>query len=228
MLCLPLTLGACLLLSQVAPFPPHARVLFQGDSITDMSRGRNDDPNHILGHSYAFLIAAETGAKYPERQIEFINRGVSGDKISDLVARWKTDCLDLKPTILSILVGVNDADHDVPNADYEAAYDRLLADTKHALPTAKIVLCEPFMLPTGWRKPMRYPHMWPGLKSNQATVRRLAAKYHTLFVPLQKAFDQAAKRAPAEFWIWDSVHPTYAGQQIIADAWVKVVGKAMR
>ena len=70
---------------------PRARILFQGDSITDGNRGRNSDPNHILGHGYVFLIAARWGAAYPEKDWAFFNRGVSGNTVNDLEKRWQTD-----------------------------------------------------------------------------------------------------------------------------------------
>jgi len=78
--------------------------LFQGDSITDGNRGRTKDPNHIMGHGYAFSIASRLGADLPEKQFTFYNRGISGNKVSDLAARWQADTLDLKPDVLSILV----------------------------------------------------------------------------------------------------------------------------
>jgi lysophospholipase L1-like esterase len=212
--------------SQLAKIPPGSRVLFQGDSITDMNRGRTDDPNHILGHSYAFLIAARTGATYPERKLEFVNRGASGNKIADLAARWDADAIAIKPTILSILVGVNDVDFATPPDQFEQTYDALLSRTQAALPDCKIVLCEPFGLPTGWRK-SRWPELQPRLVAIQAIVKKLAERRHATFVPLQSVFDEACKRGPADYWIWDSIHPTYSGQELIADQWAKIVNRKL-
>src|SRR5436190_18411808 len=90
----------------MAAFTPGARILFQGDSITDGNRGRSADPNHILGHGYAFIIAAKYGAAYADRNLTFLNRGVSGNKVTDLAKRWQKDTLELKPDVLSILIGV--------------------------------------------------------------------------------------------------------------------------
>src|SRR5436190_11183930 len=75
----------------LAAFTPGARILFQGDSITDGNRGRSADPNHILGHGYAFIIAAKFGAAFPEANLEFFNRGVSGNTVLDLEKRWPKD-----------------------------------------------------------------------------------------------------------------------------------------
>jgi lysophospholipase L1-like esterase len=210
-----------------ALFQPDDRILFQGDSITDMGRGRTEDPNHILGHGYAFLIAAREGADYPEQHLTFINRGVSGNESGDLLKRWQTDTLDLKPDVLSILIGVNDFGHaakaETPFSveDYEKRYDQLLSQTVAALPKVKLILCEPFFaLGKGtqahidrWKKTL--PEM-------AAVVEKLAKKYHAPVVHFQKVFDDATKRAPIDYWIWDGVHPTYSGHQLMADEWKRV------
>jgi lysophospholipase L1-like esterase len=203
-------------------FQPNMRILFQGDSITDMNRGRTDDPNHILGHSYAFLIAAKYGCDLPERHLVFINRGVSGNKVTDLQKRWQTDTLDLQPDLLSILIGVNDLNANISADDYEKHYDQLLDQTTHALPSIRLVLCEPFGLPVG-----KYKDNWNQRKADlaalQKIVQKLGDKYHATVVHLQTVFDEACKKAPADYWIWDGVHPTYSGQQLVANEWVRTV-----
>lgn len=202
-------------------FENHTRILFQGDSITDGNRGRSADPNHILGHGYVFIIAARNGAASPQCDWTFINRGVSGNRVPDLIKRWPTDALDLKPDVLSILIGVNDL-NSLSADEYEVQYDKLLADTVAALPGVKLVLCEPFGLPNP-KKPENWPTRRNDLARRQAIVKKLATKYHAVFVPLQEVFDDACRRAPAEYWIWDGVHPTYAGHQLLADRWERVV-----
>jgi lysophospholipase L1-like esterase len=203
-------------------FADGARILFQGDSITDGNRGRNSDPNHILGHGYQFIIAAKFGDELAERHLVFMNRGISGNKVSDLTRRWQKDTLDLKPDLLSILIGVNDYNFGVTAADFEQQYDELLAATTNALPNVKLVLGEPFGLPVG-----KYKVDWEKHQADfavrQAIVNQLAAKYHAPVVHFQKAFDDATTRAPAEYWIWDGIHPTYSGHQLMADEWVRTV-----
>jgi len=213
--------------NEAAVFQAGNRILFQGDSITDGGRGRNNDQNHVLGHSYAFLVAAKYGAAYPERKLEFFNRGISGNKVPDLLNRWQTNTIELKPTVVSILIGVNDIWHplndgkEVSVAKYEEGYDRLIAQTVAALPNAKIILLEPFITPGRATSPKW--DVWQGhLKQFQAVVAKLGAKHHVPVVKLQHVFDDACKRAPAEYWVFDGVHPTYAGNQLIADEWVRV------
>ncbi len=199
----------------IAAFAPGARILFQGDSITDGNRGRDADPNHILGHGYVFIIAARQGAAFPERKLDFMNRGVSGNTVLDLEKRWQKDTLDLKPDILSLLIGVNDNGRNVPFDQYEQVYDKLLADARAASPMLKLVLCEPFLAPSDKAN--------EGIRKRQEIVARLAQKYGAALVHFQRVFDEAVKRAPASYWIWDSVHPTYRGHQLMADEWERVV-----
>ncbi len=206
----------------IPAFKPGARILFQGDSITDGNRGRSADPNHILGHGYVFIIAAKFGAAFPEAKLEFFNRGVSGNTVLDLEKRWQKDTLDLKPDVLSILIGVNDKGRGVPLDQYERTCDKLLADAKAANPQIKLVLCEPFVMNHQATTPQ---HGSPNtdIAQRQAIVARLAKKHGAALVHFQAALDHATERAPAIHWIWDGVHPTYSGHQILADEWERVV-----
>ena len=199
----------------IAAFTPGARILFQGDSITDGNRGRSADPNHILGHGYVFIIAAKFGAAFPELKLDFINRGVSGNTVLDLEKRWQKDTLDLKPDVLSILIGVNDSGRGVSLDQYEQVYDKLLTQAKTANPKIKLVLCAPFVKPTG--------KINEDIRKRQEIVARLAKKHGAALVQFQPVFDEAVKRAPADYWIWDNVHPTYRGHQLMADEWDRVV-----
>ena len=203
-------------------FTTGARILFQGDSITDGNRGRSLDPNHILGHGYAFLVAAKFGAAFPSSNLDFMNRGVSGNTVADLNKRWQADTLELKPDLLSILIGVNDAGRGIPIIEFEPTYDKIILEAKAANPMLKLVLCEPFTLPVGKRKE-GYSGWFANIKQRQEIVARLAKKHGAALVPFQHVFDEATKRAPAEYWIWDGVHPTYRGHQLMADEWERVV-----
>lgn len=206
----------------IAAFAPGTRILFQGDSITDGNRGRSADPNHILGHGYAFIIAAKFGAAFPEAKLEFFNRGISGNTVLDLEKRWQKDTLDLKPDVLSILIGVNDKGRGVPLDQYEQNYDKIIAQAKAANPKLKLVLCEPFVVNHLATTPQ---HGSPNadIVKRQEIVARLAKKHSAALVQFQTALDQATERAPALHWIWDDVHPTYSGHQILADEWERVV-----
>jgi lysophospholipase L1-like esterase len=207
---------------------PKDTVVLIGDSITDGGRARKgNDYNHTMGQSYAFIVSAILGDQLAERDLTFINRGISGDCVLDLRARWKTDVLDLKPNFLSILVGVNDTLFPKNGGEtveqYEQGYDQLLSETLAALPGVKIVLGQPFLLPVGKFK-ATYAASLAEVKKRQAVVDRLAAKYHLPVIRYQDAFDAACHRAPADHWTWDGVHPHYAGYGLMAEEWMKTVG----
>jgi lysophospholipase L1-like esterase len=204
---------------------PNDVIGFQGDSITDGGRWRTGhDFNHIMGQDYAYMIAAQLGAEFPDRELTFINRGVSGDRVKDLAARWQSDTLALKPNLVSILVGINDTllsgPQDETPEEYERVYDQLLANTIAILPQVKIVLGEPFLLPVG-KHQSNYPAELAQLKLRQTIVEKLAAKYHLPLVMYQDVFDAACHRASAEHWSWDGVHPTYAGHWLMMKAWLE-------
>jgi len=214
--------------SDPLPFlKPRDIILFQGDSITDGGRWRTgSDFNHIMGQDYAYVLAAQIGADSPQRELVFVNRGISGDRVPDLETRLHPDTIALHPQLLSILVGVNDqfaaADRAVTAEQFEAGYDHLLSETIAALPGTKIVLGQPFILPVGKRK-AAYPEFMAEMKKRQAAIDRLAAKYHLPVVRYQEAFDAALAKAPAEHWSWDGIHPTYAGHGLMAREWLKTV-----
>jgi lysophospholipase L1-like esterase len=198
--------------NRITAFTKNAKILFQGDSITH--GGRGGDPNHFMGHGYQYIIAAKYGAAFPELKLDFLNRGVSGDTVLNLDARWKQDTLALKPDVLSIYIGTNDFSK-VPIEQYEKTYDKILADARRENPKLKLVLCEPFAKPTG-----EVPEK---MRQMQKIVAKLAKKYNAAFVRLQHVFDEAVRRAPADYWVWDSVHPTYRGHQLIANEWERTV-----
>jgi lysophospholipase L1-like esterase len=208
-------------------FHPNDIIVFQGDSITDGGRQRTgNDFNHIMGQDYAYILAAQIGLEYPDRNLTFVNRGIGGEQVRDLAARWQTDTLDLKPSLLSILVGINDTlikgDKSETLEQYEATYDALLAKTIAALPATRIVLGEPFILPVGKYKD-NYAAQLAEVKKRQEVVAKLAAKYHLPLIHYQQTFDEACKKAPADHWSWDGVHPTYAGHALMAQEWLKTI-----
>ena len=204
-------------------FHDNARILFQGDSITDGNWGRNFDPNRILGHGYVFIIAAKAGARWPERKLEFMNRGVSGNSVLELQAHWQADVIDLKPDCLSVLTGINDSGKNVPLDVYERVYGQLLAAARAANPALKLVLGEPFWLPDAPPAPGD-PKM-ADVAARQGIVAKLAERHHAALARYQRIFDDARKRAPAKHWIWDSVHPTYSGHQLMADEWERTASQ---
>lgn len=206
--------------------------LFQGDSITDGNRGRNTDPNHIMGHGYAFSIASRIGADYPEKKLTFYNRGISGNRVTDLAQRWQKDTLDLKPNVLSILVGINDSSYFIYSKDkamvdrYEETYKSLLDQTVQQNPDILFVLCLPFILPVGKVKE-NWEQYETEVQKRQESIKRIAKSYNALVVDFQQVMTKACDKAPADYWMWDGIHPTVPGHELLAREWIKVVGKKL-
>jgi len=200
----------------------NAIVLFQGDSITDAGRNRNDSAN--LGSGYANLVTSLFTSKYPEKQATFLNRGISGDRVIDLERRWEEDCLDLKPSLLSVYVGINDTwrryDNNNPlsTEEYYTTYRRLLSRVKEQL-NAKLVLVEPFVLPVNDSQKQWREDLDPKIQA----VRELAGEFKAIYVPLDGLFAQAATQTGPAYWAPDGVHPSPAGAALIAEAWLQAV-----
>jgi lysophospholipase L1-like esterase len=207
--------------------------LFQGDSITDGNRTRNNDLNHVLGHGYAYLISSKLSYNSPEKEFLFLNRGISGNQVTDLANRWQTDTIELKPDLLSIMIGVNDAwaavggDKTRTVELFESTYRSILEKTRQALPSVQFVLCTPFVLPAGPVK-KQWDSCQIEVAPRIAVIRQLADEYNAVFVDFQTAFNAALKRAPAEYWLWDGVHPMPAGHELMAREWIKQVRKKFR
>jgi len=209
-------------------------ILFQGDSITDASRKKDAEsasvPNQQpgMGNGYAWLAGSELLVSRPELGLKIYNRGISGNKVFQLADRWQADCLELKPDVLSILIGVNDIWHSLKGTydgtvqKYETDYLALIERTKLALPGVKLILCEPFVLRCG-----AVTDSWfPGFENYRAAARRVAERNRAVFVPFQTMFDEAIKYAPPEHWAADGVHPSPAGAALMASAWLRAVRSA--
>jgi len=205
------------------------RILFQGDSITDC--GRNKEDGLHTGRGYAHLVEAQLGAEAPG-QYEFLNRGISGNRIVDVYARIKKDIINLQPDYMSLLIGVNDVWHElggkhngVDAEKFEKIYDMLLSEIFEDLPDVKIMLLEPFVLPgtaTDPREeePDRWEYFSTQVPLRAAAAKRMAEKYGLPFIPLQDRLDEACKAAPASYWLRDGVHPTAMGHWLIKEAWL--------
>jgi len=204
-------------------------ILFQGDSITDAGRDKNNESANnpgSFGSGYAYMAAANLLNTSASVQPVIYNRGISGNKVFQLADRWKKDCIDLNPKVLSILVGVNDFWHtldygyDGTVKKYEEDYRKLLAHTKSIIPELQLVICEPFAV-LGFKAVTA--KCLPLFEDYRLVARRMADEFGAVFVPYQSVFDEAQKYAPGVYWTGDGVHPSMAGCSLMAEAWLKAV-----
>lgn len=202
------------------------RYLFQGDSITDCGRGDYGNP-YATGCGYPRLLEADLMAQ--DGDCEVMNCGISGNRVVDLLARWKRDCLNLKPDVITILIGVNDVWHEFGNHDgvsvllFEEVYRILLRETFAALPQTRLILMGAYVMPGPATTP-DWDVFSGEVAARREVTRKLAEEFGLIYVDLQQAFDEAQKKFPAQRWTGDGVHPTAAGHEVIAVAWKKAAG----
>ena len=205
-------------------------ILFQGDSITDAGRNREDlsaNSTRGLGTGYAYLAGSKLLYDHPDKNLKIFNRGISGNKVYQLAERWDADCVDLKPTVLSILIGVNDFWHmlsgkyDGTVETYRKDLEALLRRTKEKLPDVRLIVGEPFAVTDVKAVDASW---FPRFTEYQKAARELAGQFKAVFIPYQSIFDKATKSAPGVYWTFDGVHPSIAGSQLMAHAVLKSIG----
>ena len=243
--------------------PPEAvavatgrRVVFIGDSITDGNWGKGDgkrssdrnlwDRNHLYGSGYMYLCATYYQGYFPERGYLFFNRGVGGNTLGELADRWQEDVVDLRPDVLSVLVGTNDvwrylhglmtggaAKPEFDFAGWEKTYRRLLDEARRANPDLKILLCTPFAAPSGavveGIQGEYYPLRQQLLAQCCAVIERIAADYGAALVSFHRlvaGLETALPNGDATYWVWDGIHPTPACHRRMADCWIEAAARS--
>lgn len=201
-------------------------ILFQGDSITDVDRVRDNDTHAgAFGFGYPLLVSAQLGYECPDA-FRFLNRGISGNRVVDLYARIKLDLINLRPDVVSILIGVNDVWHEINRQNgvcaekFERVYSMLLDEVLAELPQTRFLILEPFVT-HGCATDGAWDAFSTQVPLRAAAAKRVADAFSQTFVPLQDVFDEAQTRAPAQHWTADGVHPTAFGHELIAREWVK-------
>lgn len=210
---------------------PEDTILFQGDSITDAGRDKeNKEANNsrALGNGYAFLASARLLHSFAPHQLRIYNKGISGNKVHQLDERWEDDCLNIRPSILSILIGVNDYWHTLTGGYdgtvqvYRDDYKKLLDRTLTALPNVKLVIGEPFAV----NHVKAVTDAWfPTFDAYRQAAKEIADEYKAAFIPYQRIFDEASKKVPPVYWTNDGVHTTLAGAQLMAASWLSVIDR---
>lgn len=209
-------------------FSTNEIILFQGDSITDGGRGKGEtDPNHFIGHSYPYLIGAELSYKYIDKNPQIYSRGISGNDILQMYARWREDAINLNPTIVNILIGINDAgkwnnsNSGSSPGQYKNIMKMIIEETRSELKNTQFILCEPFYFADESNDISL--KTYDDILVRQDIVKTIADEYNCIFVPLQKELEAYAnKLGDRKKILWDGVHPTLLGHSIISKKWFEV------
>lgn len=223
------------------------KVLFIGDSVTDGGWGndvaglpsseRNHwDWNHLFGSGYMYLCASHFMGKEPEKELQFYNRGISGNTLKNLEDRWQSDCLDIQADVISILVGTNDIHFWLEEkekkpfdyASWEARYRALIDKTIKDNPKCQVILCTPFVAKAGWAgEADNYPEREEAVRKLAAIIKQIAKDNKLTLIPFDEMFDETLKKypdIPVNHWCWDGIHPTPATHQRMADLWIEKCG----
>ncbi len=212
------------------------KILFQGDSITDAGRTKTNDKDHELGNGYVNLIAARLMCDNPE--IEVINRGIGGNRVTDIYSRWLEDTLNIDYDVLSILCGINDIgsavrlERSFDVNRFEFIYDRMLREATEEHPQAKLVICEPYLIKLKREEAgngvdiVDNWDIWASaIAEERMVIKGLAEKHNAIYVPFGKMFDEICKTEQGKRFTPDGVHATPAGNELMARKWLECCGE---
>ena len=185
-----------------------------------------------MGQGYVRHIVTDLLGQYPDKNLRCYNRGISGHRVFELRDRWSDDCLHLSPDVLSILIGVNDFWHTIDFGYdgtvkvYEDDFTALIERTLKHLPDTKLIIGEPFVLHEG---SAIKKDKWIGVfEGYQTAARRVSDRFGATFIPYQTLFDEALQSASTDYWCPDGVHPSMAGNYLMAHAWLEAFAKAIK
>lgn len=198
------------------------RIVFFGDSITDCDRDRGD--LNSLGNGYVKILADKLRPIYPDTDIELINKGVSGDRVQELLARVQTDVLDLKPDAVVIMIGINNVWHkfthgkELDLVEFEQDLKELITKLKEA--GIVVIFLEPFLLPAPDKLRMRKI-----FNEELKIIDRLGEEMCDEFVAFDEMFNGLVESIPYSEYSLDGVHPTHRGSRLIANTAIKAIRK---
>lgn len=202
------------------------KIVFLGDSVTDAGKNLDAGFPTAIGQGYTAMVAGRLGADEPGRY-EFVNSGVSGFRCTDIYSQIKPFCWNLNPDVVSLYVGVNDAMHEyqdprngVETERFYRVVKTMLLETRERFPGVKFILLGAFVLP-GWFLDSYGETLIPEVRKRAAAMKQIAEELSVPYIPVQELMDSACKLQPSYYWSADGVHPTPAGHQLIADAWLR-------
>lgn len=221
------------------------KVLFVGDSITDGDWGtangspsseRNHyDMNHIYGHGFQAECAAYYMAKYPQKHFRFYNRGLSGDRLNGIAARWEEDVLAVRPDVVSLMVGVNDSARKTSQsfdfASWEATLRNIIERTAAFDKDCRLVLCTPFIEKRGAvGRSDSFDDRHAIVERLASIVRKVADEYGLFCVDYAALMDsllETDRSGDRNYWTWDGIHPTYAAHHKMSELWIRTAGRKL-
>ncbi|RIW34250.1 hydrolase [Bacillus salacetis] len=199
------------------------KIVMIGDSITEW--GRKEDPEDI-GTGYVRLVNNYVVTAFPGKNIKVVNKGVGGDRITDMADRWEKDVLDEQPDYVSVSIGINDVWRQLDHPEMEQVsaqrftdiYRELLTRVKSEVPSVKVILMEPTIIEEDTDSPGNKM-----LKEYVSAVHKLAEEFSAVVVPTHTAFIKYLETARRQELTTDGVHMNSKGNMLMAVEWVKAV-----
>lgn len=204
-------------------------MLFIGDSITDCGRR---GPNYPMGDGYPALFRELMTARWPERKISYLNKGIGGNKVTDLQMRWEDDVMRFKPDWLTIKIGINDEHsfvgdpvNGVSPQRFRDVYDSILERT-FSVWKPNLILVSPFYISRDLVSGTHRTKILQLIPEYIAVVKDMAKKYKGLYVPLHDIFQKHLEYRDADTFCPEPVHPFRSGHIIIAGAIMHAIDEA--
>lgn len=199
------------------------KIVMIGDSITDAGRREIEPP---YGVGYMTLVRSFVTALYPPLGLTWENRGIGGDTVRHLDARWTADVVDERPDVLTVMIGINDVwrafgdnPHEaVPDDEYRATLTRLVCAAQETA-DLDLYIGSPYMIEADRNDPMR-----AAMDARGAIAREVAAEVGATFIDVQAAFDRALASTDHTDWADDRIHPNQPGHAVIAIAFLRAFG----
>ena len=193
------------------------KILFFGDSVTEANRD-HANPND-LGSGFVKFAEGKLRLLFPETRMTFLNRGVGGEGVANLIERLQKDVIDEQPDFIVLLVGVNDVWwRETPEDDFRRDYSFLVSSLKAT--GAKVILLQPFVLPVDDMGRLR-----PRLNAFNKIVSKVAKEQDLTLIPMDEIFTGTSIDIPPTQFSIDGIHPTHRGHRYLADLVVKELKK---
>lgn len=210
-------------------FQNNDRIVFAGDSITDMGSVRpiGEGLNDNLGRGYVRVIENMLVAWYPELNIRVTNSGISGNTSRDLLNRFESDVIALNPDYVSICIGINDVwrqfdspailEAAVNPEEYQENVEKMILSIKNKVKGI-------FILTPYYMEPNREDWMRKRMDQYGEICKQLAKKHQCILVDFQKAYDDLFHHIHSTKIAWDRVHPNQMGSTLMAKTFLAHCG----
>lgn len=200
----------------------ESRVLFFGDSITDIKFNRRFNRKLKGKRIYALNLGTEIKKHCPSAKVFY--KGIASNRVYHLYDRLTKDCINLKPNVIVMLIGVNDAWENYAPEDYpplrrpmkphlDEIYRRIGAE----LDDVQILFLMPFMIDSDEEK-LPFHKV---LEEFRTVLRETAEQNGAEIIDLQQLFNEAQKNIEPSLLATDGIHPTDLGHKLISDEILK-------